>query len=110
MIVQKNFVKTVRAAELALGIPVPGNSLSVNVAASSNFTTAINAAVNAENNNLFTPEVKAALQDAIPILVEVALQLELGFDLSSLLHTKQPLVTTYGESCYFGVFSFTVTF
>lgn len=95
MTVQKNFVKTVRAVELSLGIPVPGAGFSLTVSASANFTSAISAAANANSNTIFTPEVKAALKDAIPILVEVSLQLGLGFDLGALLHSREPLVTKY---------------
>ncbi|KAH8104124.1 glycoside hydrolase family 5 protein [Cristinia sonorae] len=94
----KNFVRTVRAVELALGISVPGESPFVSIAAGANFTSTISAAVSASvtlNNKIFTPEVRAALRDAIPLLVEVSNQLGLGFDLSSSLRHREPLVTTF---------------
>ncbi|TCD68028.1 hypothetical protein EIP91_011639 [Steccherinum ochraceum] len=92
---QKNFVKTVRATELALGISVPEAKLSLNVDASVNFTSAIDAAASTSGNNIFTSEVKAALKAAIPILVEVSNQLGMGFDLEASLHSREPLVTTF---------------
>ncbi|THH28373.1 hypothetical protein EUX98_g5821 [Antrodiella citrinella] len=92
--VQMNFVKTVRAVELALGIPVPGAKLSADIA-TSNFTEAISIAANSSTGDIFTPDVKAALLDAASILVEVSLQLEMGSDLSTLLHSKEPLVTSF---------------
>lgn len=105
--VQMNFVKTVRAVELVLGIPIPGVAFSSKIT-TTNFTAAMSATVTAMGNgnstgasasNIFTPEVTAALQDAVPILVEMALELSIPtiFNFASTAapvhNQREPLVT-----------------
>ncbi|KAF8872215.1 glycoside hydrolase superfamily [Gymnopilus junonius] len=97
LIVQVNFVETVRAVELILGIPVPGVSsffefqLAPNVAAA--FSTASNL------TSIFNSEVRQVLIDTIPVLAHVAAQLGLNTDfddggLRFSLAEKKPLTTT----------------
>ncbi|KAI0630905.1 glycoside hydrolase family 5 protein [Trametes polyzona] len=95
---QKNFVQVIRAVELILGIPVPGLSLDVQIK-TSNFTSALGAAASA--SNLFNHEVKLALTEAIPILVELGFELTLpavfNFNMaaSPLRNSRQPLVANF---------------
>ncbi|EIW75234.1 glycoside hydrolase family 5 protein [Coniophora puteana RWD-64-598 SS2] len=66
---QKNFVQTVRAVELVLGITIPDfSSLNVGMS-SSNFTAALGSAAGA---SVLNPAVQAALTDAVPIILEIA--------------------------------------
>ncbi|CDO68818.1 Glycoside Hydrolase Family 5 protein [Trametes cinnabarina] len=95
---QKNFVEVIRAVELILGIPVPGLSLDVKVS-TSNFTSALSATVSA--SKLFNKEVKSALAEAVPILVELGFELALSaifnFNMaaSPLSKTRSPLVSNF---------------
>ncbi|OJT07167.1 Glucan endo-1,6-beta-glucosidase B [Trametes pubescens] len=95
---QKNFVQVIRAVELILGIAVPGMSLDVQLH-TSNFTSAITAAVG--GNNIFNSEVKSALTEAVPILVELGFELAISsiFNFNSasspLRNTRQPLVANF---------------
>jgi len=68
---QQNFVEVVRAVELTLGIPVPNMSLQTPLH-SSNFTANMETVANCTQ---FDSEVAAALFDAVPILIEVAIEL-----------------------------------
>lgn len=70
--VQKNFVDTVRAVELLLGIPVPGMSLNAQIT-TSNFTQTLDIAANL--TGIFNSNVRAALAAAAPILVDLAVEL-----------------------------------
>jgi hypothetical protein len=96
-VVQVNFVQTVRAVELALGIPIPGiNSPSFDSAG--NATSALSGVSTLAS--IFNSEVRQVLHDAIPILAQVAKQLGLNMEfahggLASILKARQPLVTTY---------------
>ena len=94
-----NFVKVVRAVELVLGIPVPGVQLDAQIT-TSNFTAAISDVCNGTSlSEIFNDEVKAALEAAAPILVEIAGELSIptifNFNLASApFHSQhQPLVT-----------------
>ncbi|KAI0734016.1 family 5 hypothetical beta glucosidase from glycoside dehydrogenase [Fomitopsis betulina] len=69
---QKNFVETIRAVELLLGIPVTGMSLSTEVT-TNNFTQALDDAANL--TDIFDSNVRAALAAAAPILVDLAVEL-----------------------------------
>ncbi|KAI0692451.1 glycoside hydrolase family 5 protein [Cytidiella melzeri] len=97
---QQNFVKTVRAVELLLGIPIPGETLPFKLS-TANFTFALNVAASSSGNDIFTDEVKSVLKDAAPILAEVALELAIptifNFQLSSApVHSQRtPLVTSF---------------
>jgi glucan endo-1,6-beta-glucosidase len=91
--VQKNFVATVRAVELVLGIDVPFMTLDVSASVSNNFTAALSAAC---SSTIFTPEVQSALADAVPILLEIGVQYELQTVLEASSFRKQsnsPLTT-----------------
>ena len=69
---QKNFVQTVRAVELIMGIPVPGYTLSGSIT-TSNFSVAIGQALTNNKAGLFAnTEVTSALTDAVPILNRIA--------------------------------------
>ncbi|KAI0047138.1 glycoside hydrolase family 5 protein [Auriscalpium vulgare] len=74
---QVNFVKTVRAVELLLGIPVPGRTLDLpsNV---SNLTSALASASSSDQTGLFSVEVVQAIKSALPMLVGLEEQLELS--------------------------------
>lgn len=98
---QANFVKVVRAVELVLGIPVPGVTLDAQIN-TSNFTYALEHACHSSNlTEIFTGEVVKALEDAIPILIEVGFELAIpaftDFDFTSApARTKgEPLVTNF---------------
>ncbi|THG99802.1 hypothetical protein EW026_g2630 [Hermanssonia centrifuga] len=97
---QNNFVRVVRAIEIIMGIPVPGNALSTPIT-TSNFTAAITTAINTNFNDYFNDEVRSALQDSIPILEGLANQLNIpaifDFHLSSAPLNSSPgkqLLTT----------------
>jgi len=77
-IVQKNFVQTVRAVEISLGIPVPGfNPLSSpRLGVALNVTSAFTIA--ATLSSIFNTEVTQVLADAAPIFQQVARQLGLN--------------------------------
>ncbi|KIJ65456.1 glycoside hydrolase family 5 protein [Hydnomerulius pinastri MD-312] len=92
---QKNFVETVRAVELVLGIPIPSMSLNVSSSVStSNFTAALSFASTA---SVFTPEVQSALKEAIPILIEIGAQygLQGAFTSSPYRATRSSLVISF---------------
>lgn len=73
-IVQKNFVKTIRAVELLLGIPVPGESLGFKPTGT-NFTDVLNTAASSSGSGIFTSEIKSVLKDAVPILAGIGFEL-----------------------------------
>lgn len=68
--VQINFVQTVRAVELTLGIPVPAMSLNGSTS-STNFTAALGDAC---SSSFINAQVVAAIRDAIPIILEIAFE------------------------------------
>ena len=70
-----NFVKTIRATEAILGITVPGVKLAQEIK-TSNFTEAVAQATSTNNStDIFNAEVTAALQEAAPILIQMAIEL-----------------------------------
>lgn len=98
LLVQKNFVQTVRAVELVLGISVPGWTLP-HKAKSANFTEALASA--AKTCKFMNDEVKSVLMDAIPMIEEVGAQLGItkmkNFRKSTAVsgsNSRRPLVTT----------------
>jgi len=100
IVVQKNFVQTVRAVEIFLGIPVPGfNPLSsARLGAAQNVTSAFTIA--ATMSSIFNTEVMQVLADAAPIFQQVAMQLSLNtaFAKGGLrwhLSRRRALVTKY---------------
>lgn len=97
IVVQKNFVKIVRAIELILGVPVPGLELPTNLT-STNYTLVISTILNTTTNDIFTPEIKSVLQDSVPILVQLGTDIGIFtiFDFSQTitpLHSRDALVT-----------------
>lgn len=90
-------MQTVRAVELALGIPVQGWTLPKEAKTSSFTGTLGNVA---KSNAFMSDEVRSALKDAIPMMGEVGAHLGLSqlssLDLSVLTssNARQPLVTT----------------
>ena len=98
-LVQKKFVETVRAVEHSLGIsdsllpliPTLENGNFLNV------TEAI--ATIATLSSILTSEICEVLQEAIPIICQIALELDINLvfeqdGLGSFLSTRRPLVTT----------------
>ena len=92
---QKNFVETIRAVELVLGIPVPGAAFNGS-SQSANLTQSLAAVAASDDCNT---EVRAVLRDAVPVLSQIGVQLSLPaiFDItagSAPFHSKrEPLVT-----------------
>ena len=90
-------MQTVRAVELALGIPVQGWSLP-KTSKTSSFTGTLGNV--AKSSTFMNKEVRSALKDAIPMMEEVGAQLGLSqlssLDLSVITssNARQPLVTT----------------
>jgi len=72
--VQKNFVSTMRAVELALGIYVPSLTFNISASVSNNFTASLSSVSSA---SIFSSEVQSALADAIPILAQIGAQYDL---------------------------------
>ncbi|KAG1908090.1 glycoside hydrolase family 5 protein [Suillus fuscotomentosus] len=93
---QENFVQTVRAVELTLGISVPSSNLSVSVSASvsNNFTAALNETSSA---TIFPAEVQAALSEAVPIIMGIGAThgLQTIFEASPFKQSGTPLVTNF---------------
>ena len=93
-------MKTIRAVELLLGISVPDETLNFKLP-STNFTDVLTVAASSSGDNIFTDEIRSVLKDAVPILVEVGLQLGVSAifhspDPSSLVHVQRaPLITKY---------------
>ena len=100
IIVQKNFVQTVRAVEICMGIPVPGikSPSSPRLGAAKNVTSAF--AIAATLSSIFNSEVLQVLTDAIPVFEQVAEQLDLNTAFAEgglrwLLSRRRALVTKY---------------
>ncbi|KAI0825658.1 glycoside hydrolase family 5 protein [Irpex lacteus] len=97
---QKNFVKTIRAVELLLGIPVPGESLNFKPTGT-NFTDVLNTAASSSGSGIFTSEIKSVLKDAVPILAGIGFELAIpaifNFQLPSApVHSQRaPLVANF---------------
>lgn len=96
--VEKNFVQTIRAVEYSLSIAdsLPGLTLDLTNGKPSNVTQAL--AMTATLSSVLSSEVCTVLQEAIPIVLEIALELNinLGFGqdgLGSCLSSKRPLVS-----------------
>ena len=98
-LVEKNFVETVRAVERSLGI---SDSLPALIPTldNGNFLNATQAiATIATLSSFLTSEVCEVLHEAIPIILQIALELDINLDfeqdgLGSFLSTRRPLVTT----------------
>ncbi|KAF8548718.1 glycoside hydrolase family 5 protein [Imleria badia] len=76
---QKNFVRTVRAVEYTLGIPVPGTPSGYSTS-SKNFTAALGDSC---SPSLCNAQVSAAMRDAIPILLQIAYEYDLEDECTS---------------------------
>jgi len=91
---QKNFVQTVRAVELSLGITVPGMGpiAGLTVQASNNDLNVTLAS--AASSTTFSPQTKQALRDALPMLLQLAVKYELGiFNFGKV--KRSPYVTNF---------------
>ena len=100
-IVEKNFVETIRAVEHALGFPdsLPGAPNNGNLL---NVTHAF--ATTATLSSILSAEVCKVLQDAIPIIFQIALELDLNlvFGQDGLgSFTGRPLISTCGLNSEF---------
>jgi hypothetical protein len=100
IIVQKNFVQTVRAVEISMGIPVPSINLppSPRLGAARDIASAFT--IVSTLSSIFNSEVLQVLIDAIPVLEQVAEQLDLNTafaqgGLRRRLARRGPLVTKY---------------
>ena len=94
LLVQKNFVLTVRAVEAALGVGVSGSPFPTSQ--NQNATASIIQAVNATN----VAEIAKVLADAAPILVDVVAELGAGSILFGGRPSRTPLVTKYGSAIF----------
>lgn len=97
-VVQKNFVKVVRAIELSLGVAVPGVSPIPGIVTSRNVTAALTSLSNAKD--IFSEEIRQVLKDMVPVFAKVAVQLAMNLnldkqDLRAALRKKKALTTTY---------------
>jgi len=97
---EKNFVETVRAVEHSLGIPdsLPGLIPISDNGNPSNATQAI--AITATLSSSLASEVCKVLEEAVPIILQIALELEINLvfeqdGLGSFLSTRRSLVTTF---------------
>ncbi|KAL0959245.1 hypothetical protein HGRIS_014518 [Hohenbuehelia grisea] len=91
----KNFVKTVRAVETLLNIHYKRGHRSFDDRTSSNFTATME---KMSRTSTFSLPVAKALQDAVPILVSLAVELKIQtsiFGLSSLFRKREALVTNF---------------
>ncbi|THH08906.1 hypothetical protein EW146_g8839 [Bondarzewia mesenterica] len=73
---QKNFVKTVRAIELLLGIPLPNHSLP-SALRSMSLTASLPLAAQSDKSGIFNDEVMQAVENALPILLGIGQDLGL---------------------------------
>ncbi|KAK0442663.1 glycoside hydrolase family 5 protein [Armillaria borealis] len=92
---QKNFVQVVRAVELTLGIDVPWSVSNMTITETANFTAALEDA--ASSLPALNSEVRSALLDAVPILVELGSELVLD-DMThsfSSHYSREPLYTSF---------------
>ncbi|KAK0207375.1 glycoside hydrolase family 5 protein [Armillaria fumosa] len=92
---QKNFVQVVRTVEHTLGIDVPWSVSNTTVMERANFTAALENV--ASSSPLIDSEVRSALLDAVPILVELSLDLALDDMANSFSshYTREPLYTSF---------------
>ncbi|EIM86923.1 glycoside hydrolase family 5 protein [Stereum hirsutum FP-91666 SS1] len=81
---QHNFVKTIRAVELILGVPI-ANTQPVNLGPSNtsgmNVSTAIPLAAKYDTSGIFTPEIVSVLKDAVPMLLGIGNELGMDADI-----------------------------
>ncbi|KAF9038600.1 glycoside hydrolase family 5 protein [Panaeolus papilionaceus] len=95
---QKNFVQTVRAVELILGIAVPGTTPAGIITSAANVSEALITA--STKTSLFNADVLAALVDAGPMFTYVVEQLGLSIALGQSglrenMAARSPLVTNF---------------
>ena len=90
--VQKNFVRTVRAVELLLGVYVPGCSVLEGTPSVTNLGERLAEAFVVDALGLFTPPVVEALGQSFPILLYTAQKLEWTIDFTGC--QEHSLITT----------------
>jgi hypothetical protein len=90
--VTKNFVQVIRAVEFLLGIPVAGLERSSQFKFNANVTISLGTA--SQYSSFFNDEVCKVLEDAIPILLKLGINMEI-YDLFSFspVNRKEPLTT-----------------
>lgn len=94
--VQVNFVKVVRAVELALGIPVASDGgLLTNLLSGIDSNNATASLLKASQTLQSDSEVALALADATPILVDILIDLGITNVLFGGTPLRSPLVTRY---------------
>ena len=94
----KNFVETVRAVEQSLGIYDPLSKVIPTSENEQNFMNATQAIATTGTLSSLNPEVCKVLQQAVPIILQIASDLGINLDfehdgLGSSLLTRRPLVT-----------------
>jgi hypothetical protein len=94
--VQKNFVKTVRAVELLLGIQLEGYPALQGMSIDADMKTRLENACTTDNSGLFSPEsvVVKALTEAASILPDIMLELEWLVDFGA-CQGRAPLTTKF---------------
>ncbi|KAH9968447.1 glycoside hydrolase family 5 protein [Lactifluus volemus] len=93
---QKNFVKTVRAVELLLGIQLEGYPALQGMSIDADMKTRLENACTTDNSGLFSPEsvVVKALTEAASILPDIMLELEWLVDFGA-CQGRAPLTTNF---------------
>ncbi|KAH9964398.1 glycoside hydrolase family 5 protein [Russula compacta] len=89
---QRNFVRTVRAVELLLGVYVPGCSVLEGTPSVTNLGERLAEAFVVDTLGLFTPPVVEALEQSFQILLYTAQELEWTIDFTGC--QEQSLITT----------------
>jgi hypothetical protein len=94
--VQKNFVETVRAVELLLGIPIEGHPALQGAPNDADMSARLQNACKTDNSGLFDPEsvVVKALTEAAFILPEIMFELEWLVDFG-VSQGRAPLTTKF---------------
>jgi glucan endo-1,6-beta-glucosidase len=94
--VQKNFVKTVRAVELLLGIPMEGYLALQGTPSDADMRARLANACKTDSSGLFDPEsaVVKALIEAASILPDIMLELEWPIDFGA-CQGRTPLTTKF---------------
>ena len=94
LVVQKNFVKTVRAVEWLIGVDVPGCPALEGTPNTKNLGERLTQASTMDTPGLFTPQVIEALKTSFPSLLYIAEELEWVIDFSA-CEGRQPIMTKF---------------